>query len=317
MSDRTVDLKGLVPAVVLPLDEKYQIDEAELRRYIMWLVSHEGLAGVAVNADTGEGPHLSPAERIRVLEVWVEEVAGRIPVVAGIGGPSTAAEVDGATAAKATGADAVLVFPIPAYLGTPRDPELPYRYHASVQEAAGLPMVLFQLQPALGGVLFSEDVLLKLFSLEMAVAIKEASFDAVEFIRMANLIRKHAPHITLLTGNDNFIYESFILGAEGALIGFGTLAVAEQIAMIRAAQARDWDTGHELNTRVVAPLSEAVFAAPVRDYRVRTKHALQMMGVLERTHVRPPLLPLSPPELETLREAMLATDQIGGAAGRS
>lgn len=302
-------LKGLIPAVITPMTAEGDIDEGGLRRYIRWLLGHDGLAGVAVNADTGEGPHLSPAERVRVLDIWVEEVAGRVPVVAGLGGPSTAAAVAGARHAREAGADALLVFPIPAYQGRPLDPELPYAYHRSIEDASGLPMVLFQLQPSLGGVLFEDECLERLFRIESVVAIKEASFDAVEFRRVHALLQNAPRPITLLTGNDNFIYESFVLGAEGALIGFGTLAVAEQIAMIRATLRGDHATAQRINA-VVAPLANAIFASPVRDYRARTKHALWRMGVVDRFNVRPPLLPLDEASCARVDHAMASAGQI-------
>jgi 4-hydroxy-tetrahydrodipicolinate synthase len=169
-------------------------------------------------------------------------------------------------------------------------------------------MVAFQLQPSLGGVLFDDACLRRLFEIESIVAIKEASFDALEFTRVRAVLQGLDRPVTLLTGNDNFIYESFVLGAAGALIGFGTLAVPENIAMIRAARDGCWAEAVHYN-RVVGPLSDAIFAAPVRDYRARTKYALALMGVLEEAAVRPPLLPLSETARARVRAAMGAAGQ--------
>lgn len=296
-------LNGLIAATVLPMTPGFQIDEPGLRRYARWLLGHEGLAGVAVNVDTGEGPSLTPAERRRVLSIWVEESGGRVPVIAGIGGPSTALAQQGARDAYDAGASAVLVFPIPAFLGEPLDPEVPYAYHRSIETAGRLPIILFQLQASLGGVIFSTECLERLLSIESVVAVKEASFDRAVFKRVRSIIEKAPREIVLLTGNDTFILESFEMGAEGALIGFGTLAVAEQIRMIRAALTGDWDTAREANA-IVGPLADAIFAPPVRDYRARAKYALGLLGVLESTGVRPPLLPLSEQAKTAVRVAM-------------
>ncbi len=170
-------------------------------------------------------------------------------------------------------------------------------------------MVAFQLQPALGGVLFDNACLARLFEVESIIAIKEASFDSVEFIRVRDFVRSLDRPVTLLTGNDNFIYESFVLGAQGALIGFGTLAVRENLAMIRAALAGDWTVAEDCN-RVVAPLAQCIFRAPVRNYRARTKYALWLMGVVDEYTVRPPLLPLSDSAKERVRAAMQAAAQL-------
>ena len=84
--------------------------------------------------------------------------------------------------------------------------------------------------------LFSRETLLRLIEIPNVVAIKEASFDAVNFVETRRILDEAPRRIQLLTGNDNFILESFVLGGEGALIGFGTIAIAEQIEMIARIQ---------------------------------------------------------------------------------
>ena len=79
----TPNLAGLIAAIVTPMRDDFSVDEASLRRYTRWLVD-QGVLGLAVNVDTGEGPHLFPDERLRVLEIVKEEVAGRALVVAGL-----------------------------------------------------------------------------------------------------------------------------------------------------------------------------------------------------------------------------------------
>lgn len=297
-----LDLRGIIPATVLPMTDDYQIDEPCLRRYIRWVVG-QGVAAVAINADTGEGPHLSPDERLRVLEAVVAEIGGRVPIIAGLGASYTAQAVERAREAELAGADALLVFPIPAFQGTPLDPEVPYRYHAAIAEAVDIPLILFQLQPALGGCLFSRETLARLTSIGSVAALKEASFDAMRFLETRAVLEQAPRQITLLTGNDNFILESFILGAQGALIGFGTLATSMQVQMVEAWRRRDLDEAMRLGG-IVQPLADVVFAPPVRSYRARTKEALVMLGVLDRATVRPPLLPVSDQERDEVQRAL-------------
>ena len=223
MTNRPLDLDGLIPATVLPMHADGSVDEPGLRTYIRWVVDQWPVA-LAINVDTGEGPHLTHEEKVRVLEV-VRETTD-IPIVAGVAGPSTAAAVRQATEFKAAGADAFLVFPIPAYLSEPLDPRVPVAYHEAIAEV-GLPLILFQLQPALAGLNFAPDTLRAMASVEGVVAIKEASFDARRFADTARLLEDLPHPITLLTGNDNFILESFLLGATGALIGFGAVMTKE------------------------------------------------------------------------------------------
>jgi 4-hydroxy-tetrahydrodipicolinate synthase len=287
----TLNLDGLIPATVLPMHADGSIDEAALRTYIGW-VAGQGPVALAINVDTGEGPHLTHDEKVRVLQI-VREVTD-LPIVAGLAGPSTDAAVRQATDFKAAGADALLVFPIPAYLSEPLDVRVPVAYHEAIA-AVGLPLILFQLQPALAGLNFAPDTLRAMASVEGVVAIKEASFDARRFVDTVNLIADLPRPITLLTGNDNFIFESFMLGATGALIGFGAVMTREQVDMIDAWNAGRVDEAKALGRRVQR-LADVVFAAPVGDYRVRLKECLRILGVLESAHVRRPLLPLDDAE---------------------
>ncbi len=286
----------------------FQPDLKTLERYLDWVI-RQGPVALAINVDTGEGPNLTRQERREVLETAVGVARGRCGIVAGIGGPFTAAAVDCARDARAAGADAIMVFPIPAFLGTPLNPEIPYQYHKAIAQAVDLPMILFQLQQSMGGVDYTRDVLTRLLQIDTVVALKEASFDAMKFVQTKVILDEAPRHITLLTGNDNFILHSFILGAEGALIGFGTLATDLQVRMYQAAMAHDYDTAFRLSA-VLQPLSDAIFAPPVPEYRVRTKEALVMLGVLSNSCIRPPMLPLSPSEREAVRQAMIRAGQL-------
>jgi 4-hydroxy-tetrahydrodipicolinate synthase len=309
-----LDLGGLIPATLLPLTADYQIDEPPLRAYIRWLLSFDGLKALAVNMDTGEGLHLSRDERRRVLEIYAEEVGGRLPLLAGIAAHYTAEAVDLARDASAAGASGLVVFPIPAFAGEPLAPEVPFEYHRAIADAVPLPMVLFQLQPALAGVLFSRETLLRLISIPTVVAIKEASFDAVRFVETRRILGEAPRPIHFLTGNDNFIFESFLLGAQGALIGFGTVAIAEQVEMMNRVQAGDTEGASRLNDAVVKPLADALFASPVRNYRARLKEALRQMRVIPNAHMRPPLLPLDDDERAAVTRALA---RVRVAAGRA
>jgi 4-hydroxy-tetrahydrodipicolinate synthase len=297
-----INLRGIIPAIVTPMTKEGELDLPALRRYVQWL-AEQGPVALAVNVDTGEGPHLTADEKRQTLETVAEAVAGKCKVIGGVAGPSTAVGVANARAAQATGADALLVFPIPAFLGQPLNPEVPYRYHAAIAEAVDLPLILFQLQPALGGVLFTTEILHKLITIPSVVAIKEASFDAMRFLQVKAALESATRKITFLTGNDNFICESFILGAEGALLGFSTLGTREQVRMLQAVQRGDFNTARELGY-CLQPLADVIFAPPVTDYRARTKEALKMLGILDNTTVRPPLLQITENEREIIRRAL-------------
>lgn len=305
----SLDLDGLIPATVLPMFADGSIDDDGLRSYIAHVVD-QGPVALAINVDTGEGPHLTHEEKVHVLEV-VRGVTDT-PIIAGIAGPSTAAAVRQTTEFKAAGADGFLVFPIPAYLSEPLNPRVPVAYHEAIAEV-GLPLIIFQLQPALAGLNFEPDTLRAIASVEGVVAIKEASFDARRFVDTARLLEALPRPITILTGNDNFILESFMLGATGALIGFGAVMTREQVAMIEAWRDGRLDEALELGRRVQR-LADVVFARPVGDYRVRLKECLRILGVLDAAHVRAPLIGLKEGERAFLADALREVGLLGTSA---
>jgi 4-hydroxy-tetrahydrodipicolinate synthase len=297
----SLDLRGIIPACILTFDADGRFDEAGYRRYLQWLLP-QGPIALAINADTGEGPHLWPEERERVLRVAVDE-ARSVPVIAGLSATFTAQGVEEAKRAEQAGASGLLVFPIPAYQGVPLDPAIPVAYHEAIAAGCGLPLVAFQLQPALGGVIFSEETLRRIAAIDSVVALKEASFDARLYLATRRMIERLERPIDLLTGDDNFVYESFVLGAEGALIGFGTLATDLQVEMYRLTREERWAEARLIWERIL-PLEEAVYGPPVRDYRARTKVALKHLGVIESTVMRPPLTEVSAEAADAVRRAL-------------
>jgi 4-hydroxy-tetrahydrodipicolinate synthase len=299
----TFNVRGIVPACVVTLDADGRFDEAAYRRYLQWLLP-QGPVALAINADTGEGPHLWPDERERVLRVAVDE-AGDIPVIAGLSAQFTDQAIEEGKRAQGAGAQGLLVFPIPAYQGTPLDPAIPVAYHEAIARGCGLPMIAFQLQPALGGVIFDQETLRRIAAIDEVVAMKEASFDARLYLLTRRMIESLPRPIDLLTGDDNFIYESFVLGAEGALIGFGTLATELQVEMYGLTCEGRWDEARAIWERIL-PLEEVVYGQPVRDYRARTKVALRELGVIESTVMRPPLLPVGDTDTLAVRAALEA-----------
>ncbi len=300
-----LDLKGIIPATVLPLTQDHQIDERELRGYIRWIAG-QGIVAVAVNVDTGEGPHLWHDEKLRVLRIYKEELAGKgIPVVAGLGASFTAQAVKYGLEYRDAGADCLLVFPITAYLGQPLPSDIPYHYHKALADEVGLPMILFTLQPALGGTNFSDETLARLCEIPQVVAIKEALFDAKRYREIVNVIRAASRPITMLTGNDNFIWESYLLGAEGALLGACATCTRTHVEVHAAAMRGDWKTARELGDRIQGVVN-AIFAPPVRDYRARSKEVLVLQGILQHAHMRPPLVPVGEADRLALKSVLAA-----------
>jgi 4-hydroxy-tetrahydrodipicolinate synthase len=302
-----IDFKGLFPATVLPMTEDAHIDESSLRHY-MRHIAQTTIHGVAINVDTGEAAHLSHEERVRVIEIVVDEIGDRLPVIAGLPAQFTEQAITYGRDYKAAGATALLVFPISAYQGYPLDPEVVVRYHSAVGDI-GLPLVLFNLLPSLGGVLLPAEIIERLCGLAPVVAIKDASFDARVFVEVMAAVRAQARPVAVLTGDDPFIHESLVLGADGALLGFGAVPTRQLAEMVDLAVAGRLDDSKAIMDRL-APLERAMFAPPVRDYRARAKEALVMQGIIPRATVREPLLPISAADRRAMRDAMVAAGEL-------
>ena len=170
-----LNLNGLIPATVLPMDADGAIDEPALRAYIGWVVA-QGPVALAINVDTGEGPHLTHDEKVRVLKSSATSPTSRSspawparPPTPPCARPATSGP-PGPTRCSCSRSRPTSVEPL--------DPRVPAAYHEAIAEA-GLPMILFQLQPALAGVIFETRDAPGDGLVDGVVAIKEASFDAV------------------------------------------------------------------------------------------------------------------------------------------
>lgn len=302
---KTFNLNGMLPATILPMTADYQPDFEAYGGYIEWLIA-EGAIALAVNMDTGEGPQLSVEERRRVVETAVKVSNGRCPVVAGVMGSTTDDAVKMANVNIDAGADGLVVFPNAGFRNEPLDLRIPYNYHKAIATETGLPMILFQLAPVFGGANYTRETLLRLLEIPEVVAIKEASFDSQYFAYTKETLDIAERDIMLLTGNDRFITESILLGATGALLGFGAIGCKMVADMLRAANSGDWQSVIKMRPKLHA-FAMFIYQDPILDYRARCKSALAHVGVLDRsqTYVRPPLLSIDDEEYAAIGEALI------------
>lgn len=300
----TLNLNGIIPAVIMPMRQDYSIDFEALRRYLTWVVA-QGPVGLAVNVDTGEGPYLTPDERDNAIRTAREVAGERCAIIAGVGGPSTMTAAANARAAAEAGADALLVFPTAAFLNDPLDPRIMVNYHRTIADASGLPLVVFQLGPIFGGVNYPPHALAEVLRLPEVVGLKDASFDAERFVMTRDTVCDAGHPITLLTGNDNFLLESFILGAQGGLLGYGAVGVGLLVDMLDAVANKEFEVATAMQTRVQG-YCDYIYGRPIGDYRARCKVALVHMGILtpEQTYVRAPYLSLWEAERDAAYQAV-------------
>lgn len=211
--------QGVIAAVPVPFTGT-AINEAAQGRYADSMRT-EPLAGVAVWAHTGRGPHLSPEQRRTVLETWREALPDKV-IVAG------AHDIGTAIDARRRGADALLIHPVL---------DDPVRHHDRLSRE--LPGIIFWLYEAAGGTAYDDATLHALLDLPHIIGIKIATLDSVmTYQRLVSLVRQHQGKL-IITGEDRFLGYSLIAGADAALIGMAASVPGLSTALFEAKDAGD------------------------------------------------------------------------------
>ena len=249
-------------------------------------MARQPVAGVAVWAHTGRGPHLSDDQRRVVLEEWRGALPGKV-IVAGANGRAMA------RAAKRGGADALLAFPVR---------ENAVAYHDELSQE--LPVIAFYLYEAAGGVSYDDQVLHGILSLPKVLGIKVATLDSImTFQRIAAVVRDH-PDKLLITGEDRFLGYSLMMGARAALIGMGAALTDLQAALLSARTGADDHAFLRLSTQLDA-FAQATFTDPMEGYIRRMLWALAAEGVIPEDACDDPWGPQLPTaEREAVRRAV-------------
>jgi 4-hydroxy-tetrahydrodipicolinate synthase len=264
---------GLIPAVPVPFRGD-ALDGQAQREYARWMAAHP-VAGVAVWAHTGRGPHLSAEQRREVLETWREALPDRV-IVAG------ARDITMAIEARRGRADALLAFP---------ERSDPVGHHRRLGRE--LPVIAFYLYEAAGGVAYDDATLHAILELPQVVGIKVATLDSImTFQRIAALIRSH-PDKVLITGEDRFYGYSVMAGATAALIGMGAALPDAQAELLQAFRDRQWERFVALSA-LCDRLAQATFVEPMEGYIRRMLWAAAAEGAIPREACDDPWGPALP-----------------------
>lgn len=298
----TIRTDGVNASMALPMTDSGEPDLPAARRYAAWLAS-TGITGVTVNGDTGEGAHLTERERVEVVAAIKDELGDGLDVVSALFGVNTSSAVKHARELTSAGADGLLVFSPPAFGGEPLPAEVPVEYFKALSDV-GTPLVAFSLGVHLGGVVFEPSTLKQILAVPNVVGLKEGSFNAAVYVASRDALRESGESVAFLSGCDVFIYESFLLGADGCLLGFAGLAPTLTRELLELVQAGRHAEAEELSRSKVDLLASVLYAPPARDSRARIKAGLVMLGVIDNETVRSPLPPVTSEERADIRAAM-------------
>ncbi len=297
-------LSGVIPANLLPFDADLQIDEGNYRRHLRYLIDTEGVSGITTNAHASEVATLSLGEQQRSLNITLEEVRGKVPVICGVyeDGTNKAAEI--AKMAEREGADCLLIFPSAVFdYGSQMRPEMAYVHYATIAEATSLPMIAF-VYPTTSGLRIETDALVKICGeINHVIAVKEWSNDIVAYEKNYRALKALDKEISVLSSFSKALLASLCVGADGILSGHGSLIADLHVEIFDAVKRGDLAAARLVSDRIY-PLVEVFYADPFLDGHNRMKEALAILGRIDEAHVRPPLRRISDVEREEIRRVV-------------
>jgi 4-hydroxy-tetrahydrodipicolinate synthase len=284
--------QGSLVALVTPFREG-KVDEAKLKELVEFQIAG-GTDVIVPCGTTGESPTLDHDEHKRVIDVVVQAVNRRIPVVAGTGSNSTAEAVSLTRHAKQAGADGALV--VLPYYNKPTQKGL-MEHCRAIADAVDLPLILYNI-PGRTGVNMLPDTLAQLADHPNIVGMKEATGDLVQ---MTQDIVLCGDKLSFLSGDDTLTLPLMSVGGRGVISVVANIVPKDVAAMTHAFLNGDWKQARELHLKLF-PLSQAMF---IETNPIPVKTALAMMGKI-REEWRLPLCPMLEANRKKLETALRA-----------
>jgi 4-hydroxy-tetrahydrodipicolinate synthase len=296
---------GCIPANLLPFTADLQIDVPAYKKHLRWLADTKGVTAIVANGHAAEVSSLSREERKRALALGLEEVGGKVPVIAGVYSDGTQEAIELARDAQAAGAAGLLVFPPTIFMwGAQVKPDMVVRHFSTLADGVNLPLIVFEYPPA-SGMGYSPETLAELCKIPTVVGVKDWSNDIIAYEKNLRALRASGRPVAMLSSFTMSLMATFLLGADGCISGMGSVAADLQAELFGAVQAGNLDEARRINERLT-PLVNVFYAPPFVDMHNRMKEALAILGRIPAAHVRPPLTPVSEDERHRIRLALRA-----------
>ncbi len=284
-------IKGAIVAIVTPFKDG-AIDEDAYRRLIDWHIK-SGTHAIVPVGTTGESATLSHDEHKRVIEICIEQVNGRVPVIAGAGSNNTEESLDLARFAKEAGADAILM--VTPYYNKPTQEGL-YLHYKTVAEQVKMPIILYNV-PGRTSVNMLPSTVARLSRLKYIAGIKEASGNLKQVSEIIGLCNKK---FIVLSGDDPTAFATMALGGRGVISVTSNVMPRDMAKMMNCCLKGDWDKARKIHYKLFN-LFNAMF---IETNPVPAKQALYLMGKIESPEVRLPLAQMSEQNIEKLKETL-------------
>lgn len=277
---------GSLVAIVTPF-RNGRFDERAFADLIEWQIA-SGTNGIVPCGTTGESATLSHEEHNRVIELTVEVVNRRVPVIAGTGSNSTDEAVALTRHAKQAGADAALL--ITPYYNKPTQEGL-YRHYRAVAEAVALPLILYNI-PGRTGVNMLPSTIARLSSIPTIVGVKEGSGSVQQ---ASDIVQLCGDRLTVLAGDDALTLPMMAVGGRGVITVTANLVPTQMADLVKAFAAGRVEEARRIHFQL-SPLFAALF---YETNPIPVKEALGMMGKID-PELRLPLCPMAQEPREKL-----------------
>jgi 4-hydroxy-tetrahydrodipicolinate synthase len=296
--------RGVIPANLLPFTPDMAIDAPAYRQHLRDLAAVEGISAITTNGHAAEIHALTPDEQRQVLDLTLDELGDRLPIISGIYADDSLQGARLARQAQAAGARALLIFPPqPFILGAQRRPDMVLTHYATIAAATDLPLIAFN-YPLASGQGYTTETLVRLAeTVPTVVAMKDWCNDVVQHEGNIRALHALGRPFAVLSTHSAWLMSSLILGCDGLLSGMGSVVADLQVALWEAVHHQDLATAQRLND-LLWPLTQAFYAPPAVDMHNRMKEALVLLGRQQRAVVRPPLVTITAAERARLRQAL-------------
>ncbi|MCZ6681103.1 MAG: 4-hydroxy-tetrahydrodipicolinate synthase [Candidatus Poribacteria bacterium] len=283
--------EGSYVAIVTPFKDDESLDAVKLKELIEFQIT-EGIHGIVPCGTTGESPTLSHEEHDRVVDLTIETVNGRVPVIAGAGSNSTAEALRLTKHAKAAGADGALV--ITPYYNKPSQNGL-YAHFMKVADAVDIPIIIYNV-PGRTGTDILPDTLARVAEHPNIVGLKEATGDLK---RASQVMQACGEDFIMLSGDDVNTLPILSVGGRGVISVVANVAPADIAATCNAFKAGNIELARKLHYKTLS-LAVDLF---IETNPIPVKTALKLMGKLNGV-MRLPLVPMESATLEKLRQTV-------------
>jgi 4-hydroxy-tetrahydrodipicolinate synthase len=274
---------GVGTALVTPFTASGALDEAAVRRLARRQID-AGVHFLCPCGTTGENPTLTDAERVRIVEILVDEARGAVPILAGAGGYDTKEVIHLAESMRRAGAAGLLS--VTPYYNKPTQEGL-YRHYQAIAESTPLPIVVYNV-PGRTGVNVEVATLARLAQIPNIVGVKEASGSVTQ---MCEICRAVPPGFLVLSGDDALTLPLMAIGGRGIISVASNEIPADMVGMVEAAERNDYVAARSIHTRIL-PLMQINF---VESNPVPVKSAMAAMGLIDENY----RLPMCPPRPES------------------